>query len=96
MVDGIRATGGIGDTLAPVTRVAATPAPVPAAAPRSQNSAPQLAALARSVAASAPVDADRVARIKEAVANGTFPILPATIADRLMAFRYEWMSDDKA
>lgn len=96
MVDGIRATGGTGDGLAPVMRAAPVPALVPVATPRSQDGAPQLAALARSVAASAPVDADRVARIKQAVANGTFPILPATIADRLMAFRYEWITDDKA
>ena len=95
MMDGIRATGG-GDTIAPVMRVAPAPAPAPVAASRSQDSGPQLAALARSVASSAPVDTDRVARIKQAVANGTFPILPATIADRLMAFRYEWMSDDQA
>lgn len=95
MVDGIRA-GGAGDTVAPVMRAAPTVAPAPVATPRPQDSAPQLAALARSVAASAPVDTDRVQRIKQAIANGTFPILPATIADRLMAFRYEWMTDDKA
>ena len=95
MVDGIRATGG-GEAIAPVTRAAATPPPAPVATPRPRDSAPQLAALARSVASSAPVDTDRVAQIKEAVANGTFPILPATIADRLMAFRYEWMTDDQA
>ncbi len=95
MVDGIRATGA-SDQIAPVTRAAPTPAPAPVATQRPQESAPQLAALARSVAASAPVDGDRVARIKAALANGTFPILPATIADRLMAYRYEWMSDDQA
>lgn len=95
MVDGIRATGG-SEAVAPIMRAAPTVAPSPVATPRPQDSAPQLAALARSVAAAAPVDADRVQRIKEAVANGTFPILPATIADRLMAFRYEWMTDDKA
>ena len=94
MVDGIRAAG-VGDQIAPVTRTATTAAPVPVATPR-RDTAPQLAALAKSVAAAAPVDGGRVARIKAALANGTFPILPATIADRLMAFRYDWMSDDQA
>lgn len=52
--------------------------------------------LAKSMAAAAPVDADRVRLIKDAVANGTFPLSPATIADRLIALRYEWMSHDAA
>lgn len=51
--------------------------------------------LSARLAAKPPVDADRIAQIKKAVANGTFPILPATIADRLLAVRYEWMSDDR-
>lgn len=50
----------------------------------------QTSGLARSMAASAPVDADRVARIKKAIADGKFPILPATIADRLIALKLEW------
>lgn len=50
--------------------------------------------LVAQLAARPPVDQERVAQIKRAIANGTFPILPATIADRLLAMRYEWMSDD--
>ena len=38
----------------------------------------------------------RVAEIKKAIASGNFPILPATIADRLMALRLDWTSNDKA
>ncbi|WP_254603036.1 flagellar biosynthesis anti-sigma factor FlgM [Sphingomonas bacterium] len=53
-------------------------------------------ALARSMAAAAPVDPNRIAEIRHAIANGTFPILPATIADRLLALRMEWNSNDKA
>lgn len=68
----------------------ATPPPTPTPSPAPA----QLAALAKAVAASAPVDTDRVAQIKAALQNGTFPILPATIADQMMAFRYEWMSHD--
>ena len=37
-----------------------------------------------------------VQRIKEALANGTFPISPATLADRMIALRYDWMSRDQA
>lgn len=53
-------------------------------------------ALAKSMASASPVNASRVAEIKKAIASGNFPILPATIADRLMAFRLDWTSNDKA
>jgi negative regulator of flagellin synthesis FlgM len=52
--------------------------------------------LARTLSASAPVDADRVAAVKKAIQNGTFPISPATIADRLLALKLEWNSNDQA
>ncbi|MFM5954929.1 MAG: flagellar biosynthesis anti-sigma factor FlgM [Novosphingobium sp.] len=32
-----------------------------------------------------PVDADRVARIRKAVENGTYPIVPAKVADAMIA-----------
>jgi len=53
-------------------------------------------ALAKSMASAPPVNASRVAEIKKAIASGNFPILPATIADRMMAFRLDWTSNDKA
>ncbi len=53
-------------------------------------------ALAQTMAAAAPINEARVAAVKKAVANGTFPILPATIADRLLAFKLEWAPHDKA
>ncbi len=76
-----------------VTRVA-----TPAAAARvtKQPGTPQAPTVAAQLAASAPVDLDRVARIKQAVADGNFPLSPTTIADALIAARYEWMSHDKA
>jgi negative regulator of flagellin synthesis FlgM len=40
----------------------------------------------KTMAATPPVDVERVAQIKKAVAEGRFPIYPATIADRLIAF----------
>ena len=87
--------GKVGDVaLAPVTRVVA-PTPVRTAA----SEAPAVrtaASTARAMAATAPVDTDRVRVIKAAVESGTFPLSPATIADRLIALRYEWMSNDQA
>jgi negative regulator of flagellin synthesis FlgM len=78
----------------PVTPVAAAPKAAPSATPEVQVS--PTAQLAGQLAAQPPVDADRVARIKRAIADGTFPILPATIADSILALRYDWMSDDAA
>jgi negative regulator of flagellin synthesis FlgM len=38
-----------------------------------------------------------VALVRRAIERGDFPILPATIADRMIALRYDWMSaDDQA
>lgn len=74
----------------PVAEVAATAsAPKPTAG---EAEAPQL--LSRSMAQSAPVDGERVARIRRAVQEGRFPIYPATIADRLLALRLEWNPHD--
>ncbi len=64
--------------------------------PRRTSVVPESIALAKSMAASPPVDASRVAAIKKAIASGTFPILPATIADRLMALRLDWNSNETA
>jgi negative regulator of flagellin synthesis FlgM len=82
-----------------VTRVATTIAPTAPVAPvrtvaSETPEAPR--ALASALAESPPVDADRVAMIKRAIANGTFPILPAKIADRLLALKLEWNPRDQA
>ena len=83
-----------------VARIAATTPVQPSAQPLAQ--APDRAveaepiALARTMAAAAPINEARVAAVKKAVANGTFPILPATIADRLLAFKLEWAPNDPA
>lgn len=53
-------------------------------------------ALTQTAAASAPVDADRVARIKKAIADGKFPLVPSTIADRLLALKLQWNPNDAA
>jgi negative regulator of flagellin synthesis FlgM len=52
--------------------------------------------IARSLAAEAPVDAERVSRIKKAVQEGRFPLVPSTIADRLLALKLEWNPNEPA
>jgi negative regulator of flagellin synthesis FlgM len=87
-----------------VSRVAA-PAASPAVQPALQqaaqqapaaNAATQSTSLAKTLAAEPPVDSDRVDEIKKAIQNGSFPILPATIADRLLALRLNWDGHDAA
>jgi negative regulator of flagellin synthesis FlgM len=50
--------------------------------------------LSRAMASEAPVDAERVARIRKAVEEGRFPIYPSTVADRLLALKLEWNPND--
>ena len=64
--------------------------------PVAQAPATSLRGMARDLAAAPPVDTDRVSRIRQAIANGTFPISPATIADRLLAFKMNWNGNDQA
>lgn len=54
------------------------------------------AALTQSAAATPPVDAERVARIKKAIADGKFPLVPSTVADRLLALKLEWNPNEPA
>ena len=56
----------------------------------------RLSGVSADLAARPPVDPDRILQIKKAIANGTFPILPATVADRLLAVRYEWLDRESA
>ncbi|KQR82223.1 flagellar biosynthesis anti-sigma factor FlgM [Sphingomonas sp. Leaf343] len=54
------------------------------------------ATLTKTMAASPPVNTERVAEIKKAIATGKFPLLPSTIADRLIALKLEWNPNAKA
>jgi negative regulator of flagellin synthesis FlgM len=74
-------------TAAPVASVADQPL----AAVQGANPATSLAA---SLASEPPVDTDHVARVRQAIADGTFPISPATVADRLLALRMDWAAHD--
>ncbi|MGP7794769.1 flagellar biosynthesis anti-sigma factor FlgM [Sphingomonas sp. CLY1604] len=102
MVDSIGATPP--QASGSVSRVAA-PAATPTVQPALQQAAQQapapvattqLSGLAKALAAEPPVDSDRVGEIRKAIASGTFPILPATIADRLLALKMNWDGHDAA
>ncbi len=56
---------------------------------------PSIGQLAKDMAAAPPVDTDRVAEIKQAIKDGRYPIMPARIADSLIAVRLEWRSTNE-
>ncbi|MDG2533734.1 flagellar biosynthesis anti-sigma factor FlgM [Sphingomonas sp. HITSZ_GF] len=72
----------------PAAKVAAL-RPVANDTPAVQSAAAEIAGTA---GAQAPVDADRVARIRKAIQDNKFPLSPSTIADRLLAFKLDWKS----
>jgi negative regulator of flagellin synthesis FlgM len=45
---------------------------------------------ARALASRPPVDAERVQMIKRALQEGRYPIVPARIADRMIAAQMRW------
>ena len=45
---------------------------------------------ARAMAARPPVDQDRVQQIKKALQEGRYPLVPAKIADQLIAAQMRW------
>ncbi len=45
---------------------------------------------ARAMAARPPVDQERVQQIKKALQEGRYPLVPAKIADRLIAAQMKW------
>ena len=72
-----------------VVRVAAaTPAPkIRTSAPSAPSDVAQTGSLVQSLSAGPPVDLDQVARVKQAIADGNYPIVPGTIADNMLAMR---------
>jgi negative regulator of flagellin synthesis FlgM len=79
-----------------IAAIARVTTPAAAASVARQPETTQAPTVAAQLSASAPVDMDRVQKIKQAVADGRFPLSPTTIADALIAARYEWMSNDQA
>lgn len=69
------------------TRAVTSTEQTAAAAPGGKvAAAPQFGALVREMAASAPVDAGRVAALRSAIASGSYAIDADAIAARLLAF----------
>jgi negative regulator of flagellin synthesis FlgM len=73
------------------TQAAAAPKSVQ---PDSRTVTSESAELAATMGADAPVDTDRVSRIKKAIEDGRFPTVPSTIADRLLALKMQWNPND--
>lgn len=69
---------------------AAKPAAVTADITQTDKAIAEAADLKREMAVKPPVDEDRVQVIKRAIAEGRFPVQPAKIADRLIAFQLGW------
>ncbi|WP_277981068.1 flagellar biosynthesis anti-sigma factor FlgM [Sphingomonas phyllosphaerae] len=82
--------------VASVSRVSALTPAAPLAANNATTATAAPQTLAKSLAAEPPVDGDRVQQIKTAIANGTFPLSPATIADQFIALRFDWMANEQA
>ena len=99
MVDPVSSASGKGPSrpVAAVTATSPAARATAAADPRTPATPDTgIGGLAKAMAARPPVDADRVARIKKAVQDGRFPILPALVADRLIALKLEWTPNEQA
>jgi negative regulator of flagellin synthesis FlgM len=81
--------------ITPVARVAPA-TPVTPVTPRVLDSVSPsaIASTASNFAATPPINHERVAQIRKAIAEGNFPILPAEIADRLIAAKMDWLRND--
>lgn len=66
------------------------PAPVTARPGEAAAKQLELSALAFDFGKTAPIDEKRVEEVKRAVRNGTYPITPETIADRMLALKLYW------
>ncbi|WP_454278842.1 flagellar biosynthesis anti-sigma factor FlgM [Sphingomonas sp. Marseille-Q8236] len=78
------------------TRASATPEAASAPAKLDTGDSSVLSGLSASLASQPPVNSERVAQIKKAIADGHFPILPATIADQMIALKLSWNKNDAA
>lgn len=65
----------------------ALPAAAPASAPANGDDGVRVDVASHAADSAAPVDHERVAQIRDALRDGTYPIVPAQIADALIAAR---------
>ena len=76
--------------LAPLTKAAPVRPAASALGGTDEAASSAVAGLARDSAASAPVDAARVAQLRRAIADGSFSVQPDAVADRLVGLRNAW------
>jgi len=94
---GPKASASVDRRLAPVAPVSALQRSLPSTQADAARAAPTtLQALSQPAAASPPIDLERVTKIKKAIADGKFPLVPSTIADRLLALKLDWKPNDPA
>jgi negative regulator of flagellin synthesis FlgM len=96
MVDSIGPKGSTpGTRIAPVIGAAAAAKIASAiATPEHQTQVSHpVGQLAQELSAKPPVDVDRVARFRKAIAEGSFQTEPAKVADRLLALKGDWVND---
>ena len=100
MVDpvGLKASLAAARATVPVAPVSVVQAPqaVATQAAQVQTRPSTLQALSQPLAAQPPVDTERVAKIKRAIEDGKFPLVPSTIADRLLALKLQWNPNEQA
>lgn len=84
-------------SVAPLDRVTAAPAPRSESFSKQQSATNvTLSAIVAELSSAPPVDYERVAKIRQAIADRTYPILAETIADRLIALKLNWNPNDAA
>lgn len=93
MVDpiGAKPASSLDRRIAPVAAsTAGTPVAPVADGSESAQHAATVAEAARQAAQAAPIDHDRVAALRTAIANGDYRPVAQTIADRLIGHMQEW------
>ena len=76
--------------IAPLTKAASVRPAGASVGGADETASSAIASLAREMAASAPVDAERIARFRGAIADGSFSVQPDAVADRLIALSNGW------
>lgn len=95
MVDpiGAKPVRSPGDSISPVSAAASAPEVAAVADEReAQQQTATVAETARRAAEAPPVDHERVAVLRAAIANGNYRPAPQTIADKMIGAMQEWIA----
>ncbi|MBY8829271.1 flagellar biosynthesis anti-sigma factor FlgM [Hephaestia mangrovi] len=94
MVDpvGSKPVSPIDPRVAPVAAGQPAASVTPVADPRDDTKASSVTEAARRAAAQPPVDHERVATLRAAIANGSYRPAPQAIADKLLGAKQEWIA----